>query len=147
VVQPGQRSFFERHIEPHIDGRRVRFVGEVGGARKKNLFAGARALLVPIRWPEPFGMVIIEALVCGTPVLAFDEGAVTELVDDGVTGFIVEDEAAMVAALRSVKQIDPAACRRWVAEHCDVNVVAGAYEAAYRAVLRAGSRARRPAPV
>ena len=147
VVQPGQRSFFERHIEPHIDGRRVRFVGEVGGARKKNLFAGARALLVPIRWPEPFGMVIIEALVCGTPVLAFDEGAVTELVNDGVTGFIVEDETAMVAALRNVKQIDPAACRRWVAEHCDVNVVAGAYEAAYRTVLRAGSRTRQPAPV
>ena len=146
VVQPGQRSFFERHVEPHIDGRRVRFVGEVGGARKKNLFAGARALLVPIRWPEPFGMVIIEALVCGTPVLAFDEGAVTELVDDGVTGFVVEDETAMVAALGNVKQIDPAACRRWVAEHCDVNVVAGAYEAAYHTVLRAGSaQGREPA--
>jgi glycosyltransferase involved in cell wall biosynthesis len=146
VVQPGQRSFFERHIEPHIDGRRVRFVGEVGGARKKNLFAGARALLVPIRWPEPYGMVIIEALVCGTPVLAFDEGAVTELVDDGVTGFVVEDETAMVAALANVKQIDPAACRRWVAEHCDVNVVAAAYEAAYHTVLRAGSaQGREPA--
>jgi len=144
VVQPGQRSFFERHVEPHIDGRRVRFVGEVGGARKKHLFAGARALLVPIRWPEPFGMVIIEALVCGTPVLAFDEGAVTELVDDGVTGFVVEDETAMVAALGNVKQIDPAACRRWVAEHCDVNVVAGAYEAAYRTVLRPGSAQGNP---
>ena len=147
VVQPGQRSFFERHVEPHIDGRRVRFVGEVGGTRKKNLFAGARALLVPIRWPEPFGMVIIESLVCGTPVLAFDEGAVNELIDDGVTGFVVEDEAAMVAALGDIHQIDPSACRSWVAEHCDVNVVAGAYEAAYRAVLRAGSSKRQPASV
>jgi glycosyltransferase involved in cell wall biosynthesis len=147
VVQPGKRGFFERHVEPHIDGRRVRFVGEVGGARKKSLFAGAKALLVPIRWPEPFGMVIIEALVCGTPVLAFDEGAVTELVEDGVTGFIVEDEAAMVAALEKVDQIDAANCRRWVTEHCDVNVVAEAYEAAYRMVLRAGSGARLAAPV
>ncbi len=147
VVQPGQRSFFERHVEPHIDGRRVRFVGEVGGTRKKNLFAGARALLVPIRWPEPFGMVIIESLVCGTPVLAFDEGAVNELIDDGVTGFIVEDEAAMVAALGDVHEIDRWACRRWVAEHSDVNVVAGAYEAAYRKVLRAGSGERQPASV
>jgi glycosyltransferase involved in cell wall biosynthesis len=147
VVQPGQRSFFERHVEPHIDGRRVRFVGEVGGTRKKNLFAGARALLVPIRWPEPFGMVIIESLVCGTPVLAFDEGAVNELIDDGVTGFIVEDEAAMVTALGDIDQIDPADCRSWVAEHCDVNVVAGAYEAAYRTVLRAGSSERQPASV
>ena len=92
-------------------------------------------------------MVIIEALVCGTPVLAFDEGAVTELVDDGVTGFIVEDETAMVAALANVKQIDPATCRRWVAEHCDVNVVAGAYEAAYRTVVLAGSRTRQLASV
>jgi glycosyltransferase involved in cell wall biosynthesis len=147
VVQPGQRSFFERHIEPHIDGERIRFVGEVGGARKKSLFAGARALLVPISWPEPFGMVIIESLVCGTPVLAFDEGAAGELVEDGVTGFIVKDETAMVAALDDLDQIDRSACRRWVAEHCDVNVVAGAYESAYRTVLRAASRQRQPAPV
>jgi glycosyltransferase involved in cell wall biosynthesis len=140
VVQPGQRTFFERHVEPHIDGQRIRFVGEVGGARKKRLFAGARALLVPISWPEPFGMVIIESLVCGTPVLAFDEGAAGELVEDGVTGFIVEDEAAMVAALDDLDQIDRSACRRWVADHCDVNVVAGAYESAYRTVLRATAR-------
>jgi glycosyltransferase involved in cell wall biosynthesis len=140
VVQPGQRNFFERHVEPHIDGQRIRFVGEVGGARKKRLFAGARALLVPISWPEPFGMVIIESLVCGTPVLAFDEGAAGELVEDGVTGFIVEDEAAMVAALDDLDQIDRSACRRWVADHCDVNVVAGAYESAYRTVLRATAR-------
>jgi glycosyltransferase involved in cell wall biosynthesis len=143
VVQPGQRAYFERHVEPHIDGQRVRFVGEVGGARKKRLFAGARALLMPIRWPEPFGMVIIESLVCGTPVLAFDEGAVGELIVEGVTGFIVEDDAAMVAALHDLGQIDPHACRSWVAEHCDVSVVAAAYEAAYRTVLRAAPKTRR----
>jgi len=143
VVQPGQRAYFERHVEPHIDGQRVRFVGEVGGARKKRLFAGARALLMPIRWPEPFGMVIIESLVCGTPVLAFDEGAVGELIVEGVTGFIVEDDAAMVAALHDLGRIDPHACRRWVAEHCDVSVVAAAYEAAYRTVLRAAPETRR----
>jgi glycosyltransferase involved in cell wall biosynthesis len=147
VVQPGQRTFFERHVEPHIDGDQIRFVGEVGGAQKKSLFAGARALLVPISWPEPFGMVIIESLVCGTPVLAFDEGAASELIDDGVTGFIVADETAMVAALDDLNQIDRAACRRWVAEHCDVNVVAGAYEEAYWAVLRASSRQRQPTSV
>lgn len=147
VVQPGQRNFFERHVEPHIDGERIRFVGEVGGARKKQLFAGARALLVPISWPEPFGMVIIESLVCGTPVLAYDEGAAGELVQDGVTGFIVKDQAGMVAALGDLDQIDRSACRRWVAEHCDVNVVAGAYESAYRTVLRSAVRQRQPASV
>ncbi len=140
VVQPGQRAYFERHVEPHIDGHRVRFAGEVGGASKKSLFAGARALLMPVRWPEPFGMVIIESLVCGTPVLAFDEGAVGELIVDGVTGFVVDDEAAMVVALGQLDQIEPRACRNWVAEHCDVSVVAAAYEAAYRRVLDAGRR-------
>ncbi len=143
VVQPGQREYFERHVEPAIDGQRVRFLGEVGGAEKKTLFAGAQALLMPIRWPEPFGMVIIESLVCGTPVLAFDEGAVSELIEDGVTGFIVDDEAAMVAAIDQLDRIDPQDCRNWVAGNCDVAVVAGEYEAAYRAVLRAGPRERR----
>ena len=75
VVQPGQRAFFEREIAPHLDGERVRFAGEVGGAAKRALFAGARALLMPIRWREPFGMVMVEALSCGTPVIAFPEGA------------------------------------------------------------------------
>ena len=144
VVQPGQRAYFERKVEPHIDGTRVRFEGEVGGAEKKALFAGARALLMPIRWAEPFGLVIIESLVCGTPVLAFDEGAASELIVDGVTGFIVEDEAAMVAALHRIDEIDPAACRQWVAENCDVNVVAAAYEAAYHRILNAGRTRRMP---
>jgi glycosyltransferase involved in cell wall biosynthesis len=144
VVQPGQRAYFERHVEPHIDGAGVRFAGEVGGAQKKSLFAGARALLMPIRWPEPFGMVIIEALAAGTPVLAFDEGAVSELIVEGVTGFIVADEAAMVAALDRLETIDPHACRSWVAENCDVGVVAAAYEAAYLSVLEAGRTRRLP---
>ena len=148
VVQPGQREYFEREVKPHIDGVHVRFAGEVGGVLKKSLFAGARALLMPIRWEEPFGMVIIEALACGKPVLAFDEGAVRELVVDGVTGFVVADEAAMVAALGLLGQIDPRACRAWVAEHCDVSVVAATYEAAYWKVLDAsGARLRRAAPI
>ncbi len=147
VVQPGQRAYFERHVEPHLDGERVRFAGEVGGAAKKSLFAGAQALLMPIRWPEPFGMVIIEALACGTPVLGFDEGSVGELVLDGVTGFVVDDEAAMVAALDQLEEIDPRACRDWVAEHCDVSVVAAAYEAAYRRVLDAAGTRRRQAAI
>ena len=142
-VQTGQRDYFAREVQPHIDGEQIVYAGEVGGRRREELFAGARALLMPIRWPEPFGMVIIESLVCGTPVLAFDEGAVGELIVEGVTGFIVEDDAAMVAALHDLGRIDPHACRSWVAEHCDVSVVAAAYEAAYRTVLRAAPKTRR----
>jgi len=136
VVQPGQRAFFEREIAPHLDGTRVRFAGEVGGAVKRALFAGARALLMPIRWEEPFGMVMVEALSCGTPVIAFPEGAAAELVIDGATGFLVDDEAAMAAAVGRLSEIAPRDCRAWVARHCDVDVVAAAYERTYRSAMQ-----------
>jgi glycosyltransferase involved in cell wall biosynthesis len=135
VVQPGQRAFFEREIAPHLDGARVRFAGEVGGAAKRALFAGARALLMPIRWEEPFGMVMVEALSCGTPVIAFPEGAAAELVIDGGTGFLVEDETAMAAAVGHLPEIAPRDCRDWVAQHCDVDVVVAAYEQTYLSTM------------
>jgi glycosyltransferase involved in cell wall biosynthesis len=134
VVQPGQRAFFEREVAPHVDGKAVRFVGEVTGGRKRSLFSRASALLMPIRWEEPFGMVMIEALAGGTPVIAFDEGAVPEVIVDGKTGFIVADEAGMAAAVPHLADISPADCRTWVVDHCDVDTVAAAYESAYRAV-------------
>jgi glycosyltransferase involved in cell wall biosynthesis len=134
VIQPGQQAFFDSEVAPHLDGERVRFVGEVGGTVKRSLFAGARALLMPIRWEEPFGMVMVEALACGTPVIAFPEGAARELVLDGQTGFLVEDEQAMGAAVGWLPSISARDCRAWVAAHCDVDVVAAAYESAYRSV-------------
>ncbi len=132
IVQPGQRAFFEREIAPHVDGEAVQFVGEVTGARKRSLFARASGLLMPIRWEEPFGMVIIEALACGTPVIAFAEGAAPEVIVDGRTGFLVADEAAMAAAVPHLAEIAPKDCRAWVVDHCDVDAVAAAYERAYR---------------
>lgn len=136
VVQPGQQGFFDEHVAPHLDGDRVRFVGEVGGGVKHALFAGAMGLLMPIRWEEPFGMVMVEALACGTPVIAFREGAARELVVDGTTGFLVDDEEAMAAAVGRLELIDPRVCRAWVAGHCDVDVVAAAYETTYRLAMR-----------
>lgn len=137
VIQPGQQAFFDREVAPHIDGDRVRFVGEIGGLVKRELFAEARALLMPIRWEEPFGMVMVEALSCGTPVIAFAEGAARDLVDDGRTGFLVDDETAMAAAVGRLPEIVAADCRNWVAEHCDIDVVAHAYEQAYAGAIRA----------
>jgi glycosyltransferase involved in cell wall biosynthesis len=134
VIQPGQHAFFDREVAPHIDGDRVRFLGEIGGSLKRSVFAGARALLMPIRWEEPFGMVMVEALACGTPVIAFPEGAARELVLDGQTGFLVEDEQAMGAAVGRLGRIAARDCRAWVAEHCDIDVVAAAYERTYRSV-------------
>ncbi len=136
VIQPGQQAFFDREIAPHIDGDRVKFVGEVGGSAKWSLFARARGLLMPIRWNEPFGMVMVEALACGTPVIAFPEGAARELVIDGETGFLVRDEREMGEAVGRLQQIDARDCRAWVSQHCDVDVVATAYERTYRAAAR-----------
>ena len=134
VIQPGLQAFFDEEVAPHIDGDRVRFIGEVGGAAKRSLFAHARGLLMPIRWDEPFGMVIVEALACGTPVIAFREGAMPELVVNGKTGFLVEDVRAMADAIGHLPRISARDCRDWVSRHCDGDVVAGAYERAYRSV-------------
>jgi glycosyltransferase involved in cell wall biosynthesis len=134
VIQPGQQAFFDEQVAPFLDGTAVSFVGEVAGATKRSLFARARGLLMPIRWNEPFGMVMVEALACGTPVIAFSEGAASELVVDGKTGFLVKDEAAMAAVVGQLQRIDPRACRSWVSQHCDVEVVAAAYEQIYRAI-------------
>jgi glycosyltransferase involved in cell wall biosynthesis len=136
IVQPPERDFFEREVAPLIDGKMVQFVGEVSGAQKRSLFSRAAGLLMPIRWEEPFGMVMIEALVCGTPVIAFAEGAAPELIVTGKTGFLVEDEAAMAAAISRLADIAPRDCRAWVIDHCDVEAVTASYERTYRMVAQ-----------
>jgi glycosyltransferase involved in cell wall biosynthesis len=114
-------------------------VGEVGGETKRSLFSRARGLLMPIRWDEPFGMVMVEALACGTPVIAFPQGAARELVMDGTTGFLVDDEREMADAVGQLPRIDARDCRAWVSQHCDVEVVAAAYERTYRSVMLRGT--------
>lgn len=141
VVQPGDEAFFDRSIAPHIDDVAVQYVGEVSGASKRELFAGARALLMPIRWAEPFGMVMIEALASGTPVIAFPEGAAPDIVTDGVTGFFVDDALQMGDAIAAISALSPMDCRDWVLRHCDVRSVATQYEAAYAAAISDARRA------
>jgi len=136
-IQTGQREFFATRVAPHIDGEQILYVGEVGGRRRIDLFAGARAFLMPVRWPEPFGMVIVEALACGTPVIAFPEGAAREIVIDGDNGFHVADEREMAAVVARVGEIDPVRCRESVALRYDIAVVAAGYEAVYERAIRA----------
>jgi glycosyltransferase involved in cell wall biosynthesis len=133
-VQPGNERFFADEIQPHIDGTNVRYVGEVGGARKQQLFADAYAFLMPIRWPEPFGMVIVEALATGTPVLAFNQGAAPEIVEHGLSGFLVEDEDEMAARVPEAGELDPLRCRE-SAQRFSPDRVAAGYESVYEAVL------------
>jgi glycosyltransferase involved in cell wall biosynthesis len=131
-VQPGQERYFSEYVEPHIDGRRVRYVREIAGAAKQALFAGAAALLMPVRWREPFGMVMVEALACGTPVIAFPEGAAAEIVIDGENGLLVADESEMAWAISQVGSIDPARCRASAAERYDISITLAGYESVYR---------------
>ena len=127
--EPAELEYFENEVEPLL-GDEIDYLGEVPHHQKLELLAGARALLFPIRWTEPFGMVMIEAMACGTPVIAFPEGAVPEVVEDGKTGFIVDDEVEMAEAINRVNELDRTACRaavegyfstdRMVAEHIEL---------------------------
>jgi glycosyltransferase involved in cell wall biosynthesis len=139
TVQPRYERFFANEIQPHIDGTTIRFIGEVGGARKQRLFADAYAFLMPIRWPEPFGMVMVEALAAGTPVLAFAQGAATEIIENGVNGFLVNDEHEMAAMVEPAGKLDPETIRA-SAERFSPDRVAAGYEAVYdEAVAKAGA--------
>ena len=142
-VQPGHERFFAREVEPHIDGQQIRYVGEVGGVRKQRLFADAFAFLMPIRWPEPFGLVMVEALAAGTPVLAFAHGAAPEIIEHGVNGFLVQDEHEMAAMVEKAAEIDPMRCRQTAAERFAPDQVALGYESVYREAM-AAERSRRP---
>jgi glycosyltransferase involved in cell wall biosynthesis len=138
MVQPRQERFFVEEIAPHIDACQIEYIGEVGGARKQQLFADAFAFLMPIIWPEPFGMVMVEALAAGTPLLALDHGAAVEIVEHGVNGFLVHDEDEMAALVERVAEINPRDCRR-SAEWFSPHRVAAGYEAAYAGALEHAS--------
>jgi glycosyltransferase involved in cell wall biosynthesis len=113
--EPLERDFFEQQVRPLLD-EQITYIGEVGGPDKLRLLQGARALVNPIRWPEPFGLVMIEALACGTPVLAFAEGSAPELIDHGTTGYLCEDVDDLARRIGDVSLIDRAACREAAVE-------------------------------
>jgi glycosyltransferase involved in cell wall biosynthesis len=105
-VPRNETAYFKGRLEPQIDGDQVRLIGEVDDRTKQGFLAGAAALLFPIDWPEPFGLVMIEAMACGTPVIAFRSGSVPEVVDHGITGFVVDGEAEAVQAIGRLGELD-----------------------------------------
>jgi glycosyltransferase involved in cell wall biosynthesis len=109
--EPGGREFFDREVAPHLRGN-IEWIGEIDDRAKSAFLGDAIALLVPIRWEEPFGIVVPEALACGTPVIAISRGSMPELIQDGVTGFLVSNEDEMIAALEHIQEIDRRACRQ-----------------------------------
>jgi glycosyltransferase involved in cell wall biosynthesis len=140
-IQPAFRDYWDHDVAPLIDGRQIEYVGEADFEMKNQLLSKACALLFPIQWEEPFGLVMIEAMACGTPVLAFPGGAVEEIVQDGINGWICRDVADMADRIASLS-VAPAVCRQIVETRFSVATMAQAYLDVYRhALLQRGAAA------
>jgi glycosyltransferase involved in cell wall biosynthesis len=131
-----ERGYFKNKLEPQIDGHEVRLIGEVNDAAKGEFLANASALLFPIDWPEPFGLVMIEAMACGTPVIAFRSGSVPEVIDDGVTGFIVDGVDEAVLAIKRLGELDRRKVRGRFESRFTAERMARDYVRYYESLLR-----------
>jgi glycosyltransferase involved in cell wall biosynthesis len=138
------RAYFHGQVAPLLDGRKVQFVGPVGAAERNRLLAGAAALLYPIRGPEPFGLVLIEGMACGTPVLAHALGAVPEIVENGVTGYAGDDLASLAGHLPDVLALDRARVREAAVARFDYRRMANGYEGLYERLAGRGQRTPQP---
>ncbi|MFC3807813.1 glycosyltransferase family 4 protein [Terrabacter sp. MAHUQ-38] len=138
-----EQEYYEREIRPRL-GDDVVDVGVADAAQKRRLLAGARCLVFPVCWDEPFGLVMTEAMACGTPVVAFARGAVPEVVAHGRTGFVVDRPHELAPAILRTGELDAAECRAWVGEHFSLDVMGRGYERVYRTVLGAGVTASVP---
>ncbi|WP_462321492.1 glycosyltransferase family 4 protein [Halochromatium sp.] len=146
-VDPVDQDYFDARIRPRLTHPLIEFIGEVDEAGKNALLGGARALLFPIAWPEPFGLVMTEAMACGTPVIAFRQGSVREVMAEGVTGFIVDDLDTAVGAVGRLDQIDRAGCRRHFEHHFSAERMAQGYVDLYHSLIASTGAAaydRRP---
>jgi len=139
-VDKTDREYFEEKIRPLLDGSNAEYIGEITDAEKSAFLSGAIALLTPIDWPEPFGIVMIEAMACGTPVIAFNRGSVPEVVDDGLTGFIVEDVEGAIGAFDRLPQLSREKIRKQFEKRFTARRMAQEYLAAYRSLTEGAAR-------
>ena len=129
--EPAEHAYFEQRVRPLL-GPDAHWFGEADTKQKKELLARAHCLVFPIQWDEPFGIVMVEAMACGTPVVALRRGSVPEVVRDGLTGWIRDDPAELPAAIERAGELDPWRCRGWVADNFDVSGMVSGYEAIFR---------------
>ena len=122
-----EQEYFEKEIKPFIDGNQITYVGAVNDEQKNHWLGQSKALLFPIEWNEPFGIVMIEAMACGTPVIAFNKGSVEEVIDEGVTGFKIKSGREMVLALKQVSSISRGECRKSAEKRFNVQVIGAKY--------------------
>lgn len=134
-VEPKYRDFFAAEIEPKLTDGKIEYLGSLGRPEITALVSGAAGLLMPLRWDEPFGLVVTEALSCGTPVIAWRRGAMPEIIRHEETGFLVDNVDEAVAAVARLDEIDPLVCRRHVEQNFSRQTMAAGYAAAYRTLL------------
>jgi len=134
-VDPADQAYFEREIRALLDHPLVEFVGEIGEHQKGDFIGRARAMLFPVDWPEPFGLVMIEALACGTPIVAYGCGSVPEVLEDGVTGYIVQSQQEAIDAARHIARIDRQICRERFERHFTADRMASRYAGVYRTLV------------
>jgi glycosyltransferase involved in cell wall biosynthesis len=132
-VQPMFKNYFETEVKPHIDGKFIEYIGEADLRAKNELLANSMAMLFPIQWNEPFGLVMVEAMACGTPVVALRGGSVAEVVRDGVSGYICESIEEMAEHVCNLS-IAPSAIREYVDENFSVDVMVGKYMSLYESI-------------
>jgi glycosyltransferase involved in cell wall biosynthesis len=135
-VDAVDRHYFESVIKPLLREPDVDFIGEIGQGEKSCFLGGARALLFPIDWPEPFGLVMIEAMACGTPVIAFDHGSVREIIEEGRSGYVVSDLSSAIEAVQKVDRLDRAVCRQSFLERFTARRMAENYLALYQQLTK-----------
>jgi glycosyltransferase involved in cell wall biosynthesis len=128
---PAERAYFDKYVRPQL-GRGVEWLGPVSGETRTTMLSTAQCLLFPITWEEPFGLVLVEAMACGTPVVALRAGSVPELIADGETGIICDDPGQLATAIEAASHLDPARCRAHVREHFTAATMAERYETLYR---------------
>lgn len=134
-VDPADQAYFEREIRSLLDHPLIDFVGEIGDDEKNDFIGQARALLFPIDWPEPFGLVMIEAFACGTPVISYDCGSVPEVLQHGVTGYIVNSQAQAIEAARHIDRIDRRRCRDAFERRFTAGKMANRYVQVYQSLI------------
>jgi glycosyltransferase involved in cell wall biosynthesis len=135
-ILPQYADYFEFRIKPLIDGKKIQFVGAADFKKKIELLRGAKAFLFPVKRPEPFGLVVIEAMACGTPVIAFKEGSMPELIKDGETGFLVKSIEEAVLSVKKINEIKRESCRNWVKEKFSLRRMVNRYEKLYKKILK-----------
>lgn len=126
-IPDDHKSWFESEVRPFVDGRQIQYIGPVNDSEKNKLLRNAAAFLMPILWDEPFGIVMAEAMACGTPVLGFRRGAVPEIVVEGLTGFIRDDVEELVVAVDRIDELDRSACRKRVQDFYSADAIVEAY--------------------